>query len=75
MHAHISVHNKQKSCWLFVTCFPGSPVRKTPSATCTSDHQAIPTNLGHSDSTEPMQHFDTKANDEAATYLSDFDLF
>jgi hypothetical protein len=58
---------------LFVACFPGSPVRKTPSATCTSD-QAKPTNLGHSDSTEPMQHFDTKANDETAKYLSDFDF-
>jgi hypothetical protein len=29
----------------------------------------------HSDSTEPMQHFDAKANDETTTYLSDFDLF
>jgi len=77
MYANISVHNKQKSFRLFVTYFPGSSVRKTPSATCTSDHQAKPTNSGgeHSDSTVPMQHFDTKANDETATYLSDFDFF
>ena len=77
MHANISVHKKQKRFRLFVACFPGSPVRKTLSATCTSDHQTKQTNSGgeHSDSTVPMQHLDTKANDETATYLSDFDFF